>query len=263
MEFNHNGAEKKLGFVFAGIWAALFVFYLTWDGWLFEWRTLGLDGPNQHFDLDFFDMEWELRYGERFYHSTSNLHNLLFLCYFQFLLGWLGLVTGKDGLKQGAMALLPLSVGATVATLTPADHLCPIQIAYDVVHLGGMFIAVYLFYHYELDCRKAMWTVIASWPFYVISRIAVSRWPYWEYPTAYFSINQINEMPFDACGLEYGLAVLLLAALNKVVAKVNARTKSRKIRALVPVALPGVLCLLLLVAGLLEVQDISGDRFSR
>ena len=76
MALKNRSSEKKVGVVFLLMWIAIAVFYLTWDGWLYEWQSCGYLGTNQHFDLDFFDLNIQRNSdGTMLYLSTNNLHN--------------------------------------------------------------------------------------------------------------------------------------------------------------------------------------------
>lgn len=80
--------EKKLGLFFMILWILVSVFYMTWDGWLFEWRECGYSGPNQQFNLRISDMNYVRNPdGSITYRNTNNLHNLLYICHLVFLMG--------------------------------------------------------------------------------------------------------------------------------------------------------------------------------
>ena len=72
MKLNENLKERKLGYICLCAYIIIFVVYLFWDGWSFEWLEYGYNGANQHFDLNIFsDMDWELVDGEPVYYSTN------------------------------------------------------------------------------------------------------------------------------------------------------------------------------------------------
>lgn len=259
LKLNEDLKERKMGYIFGAIWLAILIFYMTWDGWLYEWLECGYDGPNMHFDLDMFDMQWEIVNGEIVYYSTNNLHNIIYLCYVTFAFGVLALLTGNERLKHSAMALLPFPVMATMATLNPYDRLFVLQNVYDLVHLSGIIIGIYLFYKMDIDVKKAAPAIFFTWIIFFLSRILMQKWPYWAegHEIGYFSVNQINDMPFYAYGFEYVIVVVLLFVINFVVAKILEKISGRIWKAVFPVALYSIVLLILNLSGLITLQNIS------
>jgi hypothetical protein len=249
---------RRIGAAGLVIYLAIGAFYATWDGWLFEWRECGFRGPNQHFDLDLFDMRWDLVGGIPVYHSLSNLHNLLYLCDLQLLLGALGLLLGVRSFRQGSIALLPLTVSSLASTVVPLhDHLYPLQWAYDLVHLSGTAMGAFLLAREEVDLRSGGPWIWASWGVFLASKVACCKWPFWEYPVAFFSLNQINHMPFSFYGLEYLLVVALLYGVAWLTAVLLRRFLGHPVaRAVVPVGLFLAVCLAVNLAGFIQLQDI-------
>jgi hypothetical protein len=83
-------------------------------------------------------------------------------------------------------------------------------------------------------------------------------WPFWErVGQAYFSVNQINDLPFFLFGVEYILVVAIILSVNFVVEKLNSRTSSRVLRVLIPLGLYFVLFLVMYSMGLIIVQDMD------
>lgn len=263
MKLNRNIRERAMGIIFIILWLLIFTFYLTWDGWLYEWRSVGYTGVNQHFDFDFFDMKWSYdETGVVFYNSTNNLHNIIYICYFVFILGGLGLLFDNEYAKQGVMATLPISVISLLSTLNPQDHLYIVQIVYDIVHLSGTIMGVYFFCTCELKIKKTLPAIFGTWALYILSRLLCEPWPYWaENCNGYFSTNQINEMPLYFYGFEYGGVVIILLLINYFVAKLNSKIPKGKIKGMVPILVYVLVCLLLQVLGLIKLQDIPISAF--
>jgi len=83
-------------------------------------------------------------------------------------------------------------------------------------------------------------------------------WPFWEkVGQAYFSVNQINNLPFFLFGIEYVLVVAIILSVNFVVEKMNSRTSNRVLRVLIPLGLYSVLCLIMYSMGLIIVQEMD------
>ncbi len=259
MKLNENLKERKMGYIFGGIWIAVTLFYATWDGWIYEWKQCGYNGPNQHFDLNLFDMVWEMQNGQVIYYSTNNLHNIIYLCFFTFLIGVIALITGNEKLRHSTMALLAFPIMAAFATLNPPDHLYIVQIVYDLVHFCGAFIGVYFYYTTDLDIKKAKEGILFTWVIFFVSRLLVQKWPYWApgNEIGYFSVNQINNMPFYAYGFEYGVVVIILFVVNFGMAKIIEKIPDRKWKALFPFAFYCIVLIIFMAAGLIVIQDID------
>jgi len=83
-------------------------------------------------------------------------------------------------------------------------------------------------------------------------------WPFWEkVGQAYFSVNQINDLPFFLFGVEYTLVLAIILSVNFLVEKLNSRTSNRVLRVLIPIGLYFVLCLVMYSMGLIIVQDMN------
>ncbi len=249
---------RRVGLAGLGIYVAIATFYLSWDGWLYEWRECGFAGPNQHFDLDLLDMRWDLADGTVVYHSLSNLHNLLYLCDIQLLLGALGLLLGVRSFRQGSIALLPLTVSSLASTVIPLhDHAYPLQWAYDLVHVSGIAVGAFLLAREDPDVRAGGPWIWASWGIFLASKVLCCKWPFWEHPLAFFSLNQINHMPFSFFGLEYLLVVgLLYGVAWSTAVLLKGRPWHPVARAGLPVGLFLAICFAVTLAGFVQLQDI-------
>ncbi len=261
LKLNENRKERTIGLVFMAIWFAVLIFYLLWDGWVWEWRECGYGGPNQHFDFDFTDMKYEIVNNEVVYYSTNNLFNIIYLCYFTFFMGWTGLVFDNKYLKQGCIATLAFPVIAAMSTLQPLlHHQYVVQIVYNVVHLSGIILGLFLFYHQNVELKKAMPAIMFTWVIYLVSRIIATPWPYWEYRgLAFYSVNQVNDMPFYFYGLEYGAVVLIFVVVNGLFQKLNEKVNKKWFRAVFPFVVFVVLCIVFLAIGFIQIPDITTD----
>ena len=202
-------------------------------------------------------MRWDLVDGTVVYRSLSNVHNLLYLCDLQLLLGALGLLLGIRSLRQGSLALLPLTVSAVASTIVPLrDHLYPLQWAYDLVHLSGLSVGAFLLAREAPDLRAGWPWIGASWGVFLASKVVCCKWPFWEHPQGFFSLNQINHMPFSFYGLEYIPVVGLLCAVGWLTAVALGRLRHPVARALLPVGLFLAVCFAVTLAGLVRLQDI-------
>ena len=260
VKLNDDLAERRVGWIFMIIWFAVLIFYLTWDGWIAEWRICGYNGPNQHFDLNFFDMRYSVVDGKIIYESTNNLHNIIYLCYYTFFFAWLGLLTGNRFCKQGATALTAFPVVATLFTLNPADHVYIVQIVYDIVHGSSTAACIYLFYKNDLKIKEASPVIWGTWGIYLLSRVLIQPWPFWENNTlGYFGVNQINTMPFYFYGMEFLLVIGIAYLANVVIFTVNSRLKRKILKAFFPFVMYAGLFITFQLLGLvtLEVLDLG------
>ena len=258
-KLNENIFERRLGIFFTMLWCAITLFYLLWDGWVYEWAECGYDGPNQHFDFDLLDMKWEVVDGTVVYYATNNLHSIIYLCFFTLLIGSLGLLTGSQYFKQGAMVLLAFPVIAGMSTIMPlGNHEYIVQIIYDIVHISGITIGIYLMYNNEIDLKKASPVLWSTWPIYILSRILVQPSPYWENnTTGYFSVNQVNNMPFYLYGVEYVIVIFIFYAVYTLFSVINRKIENRKVKAIYPFAIFAILCITFILTGLITLQEID------
>jgi hypothetical protein len=259
MKLNEDKSQRTMGWIFMIIWISVAVFYMLWDGWVYEWRDCVYTGLNQHFDFNLNDMQYSIVDGEVVYESTSNLHNIIYLCFINLLIGWIGLLFDSEWAKQGSMATLAFPVIALLSTLNPiTDHLYPLQIVYNFVHISGITIGVYLYYKQDMDLKKTMPMMLFTWIIYVLTRIIMTPWPYWENDgLAFFGANQINDMPLYFYGLEYIIVILIFLVVNFSIIKVNEKIPNRKGKALLPFIFFVTICILFLVTGLITLQDIN------
>lgn len=255
---NSDLSERKAGYLFMSIWLLILAFYLTWDGWVYEWEVCGYSGPNQHFDLDFFDMKYDVINGQIKYFSTSNLHNIIYLCYYGLLMAWLGLLTGNKFLKHGAMSLTSVMFLAILFTLRPSDHQHILQFVWDIVHISGIIACGYLFYKNKFSFRWALPVIFSTWLIYYLSLILLKPWPFWENNhLAYYGINQINKMPFYFYGLEFVLAIIILIFINLGVSGLQPKFSGRKARIFLPFIMGLVAYLILLFLGLVQLEHLD------
>ncbi|HPE69188.1 MAG TPA: hypothetical protein P5560_05125 [Thermotogota bacterium] len=260
MKRNPNRKERFWGYVVLLLWIGMCLFYTTWDGWLYEWRECGYAGPNQHFDLDLLDMRWDPEApGGPVYFSTNNLHSLLYICLFVVFMGWWGLLFNQAWARQGTMGTLPISVVALFSTFFPiTDHLYMLQWVYDLVHVTGIVLGLYFFAVDVLIPRKTMWGMFGAWILYVFSRVMVEPWPFWsQNANGYFSVNQVNDMPFYFFGLEYAAVFAIILVVNLVLAPVQKRLRRTWVKVAFPVALFLAVGTILLVTGAIQIQNIS------
>jgi len=260
MQLNEDKFELKLGIIFFIIWSLVLVFYLTWDGWIWEWNYFGYNGPNQHFDLNLFDLKIErLKDGEIIYYSTNNLHNLLYICFFVFFLGWFGLIFDSKWAKNGFLATSGISFLAALATMFPLKyHIYILQIIYDIIHGSAVVMASYLFSKERFLLKKALPAIFLTWTLYMLSRIALEPWPYWiGNKDAYFSLNQVNDMPFYFYGLEYSIVIAVMIGLNIPIYLAISRVKNRFLRVLTPFAMFMIVYFVIYSLGLIHIPKID------
>jgi hypothetical protein len=259
MKLNPNVIERRIGWIFFIIWLFTFIFYFTWDGWIQEWRITGYEGENQHFDLDPFDFSVTTKNdGTYIYNSTNNLHNLIYICYFVFFMGWFGLLFDIEWAKQGTMGTVGISFIATLSTLNPSDHLYILQINYDIVHLSGIILGLFLFSRHRPSLKKITTGILLTSVFYILSRIIYEPWPYWEESAnAYYSVNQINDVPFYFYGFEYSVVIALLYFINLTILLINTRIKNKKIWVFTPMIIYTITCILLFSLNLVHPPAVD------
>ena len=257
---DNRSSEKKAGIVFLLIWIAIALFYLTWDGWLYEWQSCGYLGTNQHFDLDLFDLNIQRNAdGTMLYTSTNNLHNLIYICYFVIFLGALGLITGRRWLKQGAIAIYPISMVSLISTLLPlSNHTYIIQLAYDAVHLVSIILGLYCLYKVEIRFKEMFFGIFATWIFYLLARVLLEPWPFWQTNgNGYFSLNQINDMPFYFYGLEYLPVIAILLVINWLFSRVQHKKTILFWKMVFPLLCCLIVGILLMATGMIQLQQLD------
>lgn len=255
--------DKRIGVFFLIVLLLLAVFYFTWDGWLYEWQSCGYQGINQHFDLDFFDHQIERTAdGKILYPSTNNLHNLIYICYIVALIGCFGLITNRAWLKQGAIAIYPISMVSLIATLLPlSNHLYIVQIAYDIVHVVSIILGMYCLYREKIEFKKTLPGIFITWIFYLLARIVLEPWPYWlNNKDGYFSLNQINDMPFYFYGLEYFPTILILLFINGLFAFFQNKKPVVFWKMLFPILCCFIVGFILMGTGLIQLQNIDMSK---
>ena len=282
---NENLKERRLGYFFMVIYIGILLVYLFFDGWLYEWLELGYDGASQHWDFNIFgDMQWEIAgSGDNehpIYLSTNNLHNLVYSCYWTATISYLSLITGNEWLRQGAIATMAYPVMSLLSTINPVEasniftvdifhyHTYIIQIMYDLTHVCGTIMAVYIFYTAckkgeEIDIKKITPTLMFTWALFILTRLTLQKWPYWAAGNeiGLISTNQINNMPFYLYGLEYGLVVVILYILNLGTKYTVKHIKNPKVQTLVPFAFFAILTIVMVMIGFIELQEIPIEYF--
>lgn len=281
IKLNENLKERRMGFFFMFIYIGIFLVYLFFDGWLYEWLHYGYAGANQHWDFNIFgDMNWEIVNGEIIYNSTNNLHNLIYMCYWTATISWLALITGNKWLKQGSMATLAFPVISLFSTINPivaSDvftldvfryHAYFLQIIYDINHLSGTIMGVYIFYQCakageDIDLKKITPAIMFTWLIFFVSRVLLQKWPFWDPANrmGMISTNQINNMPFFAYGLEYIIVVGILYFINIGVKFVNSKIENPKLKTLIPFAFFTTITIVMVAVGLIVLQIIPWESF--
>jgi hypothetical protein len=280
---NENLKERRLGYFFMVIFLGIMAVYLFYDGWLYEWVEYGYDGVSQHWDFNIFgDMVWNIGLdGHQEYTSTNNLHNVVYICYWTATIAYLALITGNDWLRQGAIATMAFPVISGFSTINPmvaADvftleifhyHTFIIQIMYDLTHVCGAIMAVYIFYSAckrgeEINFKKQTPTIMFTWVLYLLARIFLQKSPYWAEEhrlLGMISTNQVNTMPFYLYGFEFIIVVVLLYLINIGTKAVVKKIKNPKIQTLVPFAFFISLTIILIATGLTVLQVILPEWF--
>jgi len=252
--------EREIGIFLLLIWTAVTVFYLTWDGWVQEWEILGYSGPNQHFDFDLFDMRYiRTEDGGYIYISTNNLHNLMYICYFILFMAWAGFLFNWEWAKQGLMATIGIPFIASIVMLEKfEDSANVMMIVYHILHLSSVVPGLYLLSERKLSLRRSIPGTLGTWFFYVLSRVILEPFPYWKGERdAYYSLNQINDMPFYFYGLEYGTVILILLGVNFTITVYNLKIKSKVWRILLPIFNYMVVYIILRSLGLISFPTVD------
>ena len=159
MQLNPNLKERRMGYFFLGIFILISLFYLFFDGWIYEWIAFGTDGANQHWDLKIFgDLQYTIVDGDFIYTSTHNLQHFLYLCFWTAGVSYSYLITGNKWLRQGAIALMAFPIMAFMASINPVNitewtsdvfrfHSYPLQLVFDLNHISGAIMGAYIFYN--------------------------------------------------------------------------------------------------------------------
>ncbi|MHA1746018.1 MAG: hypothetical protein ACTSWW_08455 [Promethearchaeota archaeon] len=159
MQLNQNLKERRMGYFFLGVFALISLFYLFFDGWIYEWMEYGYAGANQHWDLKIFgDMQYEIMDGEFVYYSTHNLLHFMYLCYWTAAVSYWYLITGNKWLRQGAIATWAFPVMSLMSSINPVNitewtsdvflfHSYLLQMIFDLNHISGSIMGTYIFYN--------------------------------------------------------------------------------------------------------------------
>ncbi|MEA2065720.1 MAG: hypothetical protein U9O65_01245 [Thermotogota bacterium] len=173
-------------------------------------------------------------------------------------MGWFGLLFDIEWLKQGTIATVGVSFIATLSTLNPSNHLYNLQIIYDMVHLSGIFLGLYLFIKYRPSLKFMTSGILLTSVFYILSRIIYEPWPYWkESANAFYSANQINDVPFYFYGLEYSIVLAILFGKNVIIALTNNKIEDKKFWILVPMIIYTATCIILFSLNLVNQPTVN------
>ncbi|MHA1674201.1 MAG: hypothetical protein ACTSYI_11315 [Promethearchaeota archaeon] len=284
---NPNLKERRMGYFFLGVFFLISLFYLFYDGWLYEWVEFGYEGINQHWDLKVFgDLDYEIINGEYIYHSTHNLQHFFYLCYYSAAFCYFYLITGSEWLRQGAIATMAFPVMTFFSTINPIYvkeifspdafrfHSYYLQFVFDLNHIGGMIMGFYIFYtsvrdKFKMDFKKMTPFIMFTWLIYMITKVVMTEWPFWAGdsgwgPTgagAYYDTNQINMFPVHFYGLEFLIVVGLLYFINVGVKFSSAKIKDPKWQAIVPYAFFSGLTIIMVLIGAIQLQNIPWQAF--
>ena len=263
------------------LYFGIFIFYLFFDGWLYEWVTFGYEGKSQHFDLHLFsDMIWYLKNGRPVFLSTNNQHNLVYICYWTGTISYLSLIFDNPWLRQGAIATMAFPVVSLLSTINPLVasniftmqvfhyHSYILQLVYDLIHISGTILGVYI-YKIELDhgnnikLKYMTPTILFSWLLFFLSRVFLQKWPFFDPGNrqGMISTNQINNMPFFLYGFEYCIVVFILYGVNTGLRMFNNRCENRSLKLVLPFLVFAGLTVIMVLTGLIVLQEIPGSSF--
>lgn len=162
------------------------------------------------------------------------------------------------------MGTVGISFIATLSTLNPSDHLYILQINYDIVHVSGIILGLFLFSQHRPSLKKMTPGISLTFVFYILSRIIYEPWPYWEESAnAYYSVNQINDVPFYFYGFEYSVVIALLYVINITILLINMRIKNKKIWVFTPMIIYTIACILLFSLNLVHPPVVDLTTWTR
>jgi len=283
MKLNPNLKERRWGFFFMFVFFIIGLFYLFYDGWLYEWVKYGYSGTNQHWDLIIFgDMNYEIINGEYVYHSTHNLMHFLYLCYWTAAVNYLYLITGNKWLKQGSIATMAFAMMAFFSTINPINardifstdvftfHSYYLQFVFDINHISGIIMGFYIFNSSikegeEINFKMITPFILGTWVIYLITKaVMIPGWPLSASDNigGYYDTNQINNIPFKLYGFEYLLLVVpLLYLINFLVRFLTRKIKNPKMKAIVPYAIFASFTLFFVLINFIVLQNITYQQF--
>ncbi len=282
MKLNPNLKERRWGFFFMFVFFLISLFYLFYDGWLYEWVKYGYSGANQHWDLIIFgDMNFDIINGEYVYTSTHNLMHFLYLCYWTAAVNYFYLITGNKWLKQGSIATMAFAMMAFFSTINPINvkdifstdvftfHSYYLQFVFDINHISGIIMGFYIFNSSikegeEINFKMITPFILGTWFIYLITKVLMTPWPFWApgNELGYYDTNQINNIPFQLYGFEYLLLVVpLLYLINFLVKSLTRKIKNPKLKAIVPYAIFAGFTLFFVFIDFIVLQDIPYQQF--
>ena len=278
MQLNPNLKERRMGYFFMFIFFLISIFYLFYDGWIYEWVEYGFEGANQHWDLNIFnDIKYTIVDGEYVYTATHNLQHFIYLCYWTAAVNYWYLITGNKWLRQGAIATMAFPVMSFFSTINPIVakdiftldlfrlHGYYLQFVFDINHIAGSIMGFYIFYtavkekDFEMNFKMMTPFILGTWVFYLITRFLMVPTGM---DTGYYDTNQINNQPFYFYGFEYLIVVVsLLYAINFGIKKLIKIIPNPKAKAVVPYAIFAILTITFVLLGLITLQNIPYTQF--
>jgi hypothetical protein len=100
--------------------------------------------------------------------------------------------------------------------------------------------------------------ILLTYVFYIISRIIYEPWPYWkESANAYYSVNQINDVPFYFYGFEYSIVIALLLGINIAIILINKRLRDKKSWVFTPMIIYTIACIIILFLNLTQPPTVD------
>jgi F0F1-type ATP synthase assembly protein I len=112
--------------------------------------------------------------------------------------------------------------------------------------------------NFKISVKMISPFILGTWVVYLISKAVMipagSDW-------AYYDINQINHQPFYLFGLEFIVAVGLLYGMNLGVKFLIRKLPNTKTKTMIPFVIFAVMSLVLVLSGLVTLQNIPAEAF--
>jgi hypothetical protein len=119
-------------------------------------------------------------------------------------------------------------------------------------------MAIYIFSKEKFSFKKGLPFIFLTWFFYLISRIVLEPWPYWKgNKDAYYSLNQVNDMPFYFYGLEYSIVIAVMVGLNLLIYLLLSKVKNRFLKVFIPFAVFIITYLIINSLGLIKIPQVD------
>lgn len=105
--------------------------------------------------------------------------------------------------------------------------------------------------------------MVLCWCVYLMSRVLCCKWPFWEHPVAFFSVNQINDRLFEGYGLEILPFGLIVVATSWSTTWINSYQRRHYgvttgwVRAAIPIILYLAVALLIACLGAAHVPTVD------